>query len=79
MANQYKSFYLGDILATIDRVAIESMLTPVFEHKKPDGIVASLAEVSNYNSLVAANNAGVRDLCIRLKDALTEEGEEKDD
>ena len=78
MANQFKSFYLEDIITIIDRLAMESMMIPVFEGKKPDGMSRSLAEISNYNSLIAMNNEGIRDFAIQLKEALRKEAEAGD-
>ena len=77
MANQYKSFYLSDIVSTIDRVAVESLMCPCLENKKADGTQMTLVEVSSYNSLVAWHNEGVRELANQLKEALTKE--ENDD
>lgn len=77
MSNAYKSVYMADLLATIDRVAMECMMTPALEHKKPDGTVASLSELANYNSLVAINNEGIRDYVLNLKAELTKEDEQE--
>jgi hypothetical protein len=80
MSNAYKSFYLADLMAMIDRVAMYAMLTPTLEHKKPDGTVATLSELANYNSLVAINNEGIRDYVSQLKAALKKEaGGQNDD
>lgn len=77
MSNSYKSFYLRDILNTIDRVAVDIMMVPCFGEKKPDGTLATLAEISNHNSLIAMHNEGIREMAKMLKDAL--QGEEDTD
>lgn len=77
MSNAYKSYYLSDLIAIIDRVALENMMIPALEHKKPDGTVASLSELANYNSLVAINNEGIRDYVSQLKAALMKEAEQE--
>lgn len=76
MSNAYKSLYLSDLLAKIDEVAMRAMLTPTLEHKKPDGTVATLSELANYNSLVAINNEGIRDYVSQLKAELLKEDEQ---
>ena len=75
----YNSFYLDDLYNIINQVAMESMITPVMERKKADGTVMTLSEISNYNSLVAANNEGIRDYTIQLKAALKELGGDNSD
>ena len=79
MGNQFKSFYLEDIITTIDRLAMESMLVPVFEGKKPDVMSRSLAEISNYNSLIAMNNEGIRDFATRLKEEMRNQAGDSDE
>lgn len=76
MSNAYKSIYLSDLLAKIDEVAMRAMLTPTLEHKKPDGTVATLSELANYNSLVAINNEGIRDYVSQLKAELLKEDDQ---
>lgn len=78
MANNYKSFYLADIKRIIEETALETMMTPIIEGKKLDGGVMTLNEVSNYNSLVAMNNEGIRDFASSLMNRLTKEGEDND-
>ena len=79
MANAYKSFYLHDILETINEIAMDCLMSPVFDGKRPDGVMMTLAEISNHNSLVSMNNAGVLDFAQRLKAELMKEDEDKDD
>lgn len=67
--NEYKSLYLRDVLATIDRVAIDSMLCPCMAGD-PEQTPADLA---NYNNAVAHNNEGIRDFVGQLRNALMED------
>lgn len=78
MANEYKSFYLKDILNRIDEVAVDIMMVPCFSEKKPDGTLATLAEVSNHNSLIAMHNEGIREMAKMLKARLAQEDENDD-
>ena len=71
MADEYKSFYLKDLVQIINAAALECMMTPSFGNlKKIDGTSMSLAEISNYNSLIGIHNEGVRELAERLKGSL---------
>lgn len=70
MNNPYKTFSLKDLIPIIDRVAMDNMLEPVFTQKKPDGLMATLAEVSNHNSLSAMFNDGIRTMALRLEEEL---------
>ena len=72
MADDYKSYYLKDLIPIIDRVAVDIMMVPMFSEKKPDGTLATLAEVSNHNSLIAMHNEGVREMAKMLKIALVD-------
>ena len=76
MANDYKTFYLKDILPIIDQVSIDIMMVPCFSEKKPDGTLASIGEVSNHNSLIAMHNEGIREMAKMLKAKLMEEEED---
>lgn len=73
MNNPYKSYNLKDLVPIIDRVAMDNMLTPAFAQKKPDGMVATLAEVSNHNSLAAMFNDGIRTMALRLEEELDDD------
>lgn len=72
MANQYKSFYLHDLLDLIDHVAVDIMMVPCFSGKF-NGETMTLAEISNHNSLIAMHNEGVRELARMLKEKLSED------
>ena len=67
--NEYKSLYLRDVLGTIDRVAMETMLCPCMAGD-PEQTPADLAA---YNNMVASNNEGIRDLVEHLRRALMED------
>lgn len=67
--NEYKSLYLKDVLGTIDRVAMETMLCPCMAgdpEQTPE-------ELAAYNCMVASNNEGIRDLVEHLRNALMED------
>ena len=77
MANEFKSFYLKDVLNTIDAVAMDAMMTPMFAmNKKPDGTMMTLSEISAYNSLVSAHNEGVHEMAAQLKAKLAEDDDD---
>ena len=67
--NEYKSLYLKDVLVTIDRVAIETMLSPCLAGD-PEQTPVDLAA---YNNAVAHNNEGIRDFVDQLRTALMED------
>ena len=68
MGNDFKSYYLKDLIPLIDRVAIETMMPP---H------VATGANTSGMwtenNSCTAIFNEGVRNMVIRLREVLLKE------
>ena len=68
MDNDYKSFYLKDLISLIDRVAIETMMPP----HVAAGANASGMWTEN-NACVAIFNEGVRNMVIRLREVLLEE------
>ena len=78
MDNDYKSYYLKDLIPIINDVALDCMMTPLFGIKmcKSDGTSMTLAEFSNHNSLVSIHNEGVKELASRLKDRLLDEEDE---
>ena len=69
------SIDIDELIPMIDRVALEVMMTPIQEGKNSEGKLMTLAEIANYNSLIALNNEGVRDLAKALKYELTKEDE----
>ena len=78
MANEYKSFYLSDLVAIIERTALDIMGDPIVSGKKPDGAMMSPAEIANQNSLIAMHNSGIRELASTLVITLAKEGENDD-
>ena len=66
---------IDKLIPMIDRVALECMMTPIQEGKNSEGKLMTLAEIANYNSLIALNNEGVRDLAKALKYELQKEDE----
>lgn len=68
MQNEFKTFYLRDLLLLIDRVAMECMMCPRGASHLDD-----MDNVVQINSNIAWNNEGVRDLATRLKDELNRE------
>ena len=77
MANEYKSIYLKDMIPLIDAVTLDCMMTPALTMKKLDGTVASLTEMSHYNTLVSMHNKGVREMGRRLKEKLLEDDQDE--
>lgn len=68
-----ESFYKMDLIAMIDRVAMECLMVPKYTYDKDgNGGTYTLAELNNYNSMVAANNEGVRDMAASLKRELVD-------
>ena len=62
MPNMYKSFYLQDILAAVNEVALETMLETTFED---DG--------ESENACIALYNDGIRDMAQAIARRLNEE------
>jgi len=73
--SKYSTITIGDLEAIIDRVAMDNLRMPRFDFYKSDGTAYTLAEISNFNSLVAAHNEGVRDLADMLKKELRRYGD----
>ena len=69
MANEYKAFYLKDLLPMIDKVAMECMQLPIAEDR--EGMSPELIAKMNHDILW--NNEGVRDLAWNLKEALQDD------
>ena len=81
MANEYKSFYLKDVVDLINATLPECMMTPLFGStgtRKTDGTPMTLAEIANYNSAISLHNEGARELAERLKDRLQREDDPDD-
>ena len=62
MPNMYKSFYLQDILAAVNEVALETMLETTLED---DG--------ESKNACIALYNDGIRDMAKAIARRLNEE------
>lgn len=72
MAGKYDSFYRDDIERMIRETALECMMDPLMDGKKIDGTGMTIVEIQHRNSLIAMNNAGVKDLADRLIERLNE-------
>lgn len=69
--NEFKSFYLKDLLALIDRVAMDLMMCPCSASTSDkDGL--SPETVARLNHDIVWNNEGIRDMAYSLKQALLE-------
>ena len=76
MMGKYDSFYREDIERMIRETALECMMEPALNGKKIDGMGMTIVEIQHRNSLIAMNNAGVKDLADRLISRLNEPEEE---
>lgn len=73
MSNDYKSYYLTDLRAMINSVALEIMMTPTFP-----GYADSPSEMTiQLNDRLALYNDGIRTMAKELIDRL--EGDENTD
>ena len=71
MDNDYKSYYLKDLIPLIDRVAFETMIPPhVMTGANTSGMW------TENNACVAIFNEGVRNMVIRLREVLLKEEED---
>ena len=77
MANEYKSFYLKDLIPIIDHCALDLMSPPILVGKKADGTIMNLTEISHQNSMIAMENSGIKLLAQTLIDEL--KGDDADD
>ena len=78
MADDYKSFYLKDLVQIIEHTALDLMSAPVLVGKKHDGTYMTMAEVANQNSLIAMENSGVKLMSTALIEQLTGAGKGDD-
>lgn len=62
MPNMYKSFYLQDILAAVNEVALKTMLETTFED-----------DCERENACIAVYNDGIRDMAKAIAERLSEE------
>lgn len=75
MGSDYKNWYLKDLIPIIEHVAMDLMSDPVMGGKKADGTMMTLTEIANQNSLIAMNNAGIRQMASTLIITLAKDGE----
>jgi len=75
MGSDYKNWYLKDLIPIIEHVAMDLMSDPVMGGKKADGTIMTLTEIANQNSLIAMNNAGIRQMASTLIITLAKDGE----
>ena len=60
MADDYKSFYLKDLVQIIEHTALDLLNEPIFGGKKADGTLMNAVEVAQQNSMTAVYNSGIR-------------------
>ena len=77
MADDYKNYYLKDLLRIIDRTALEILMTPAFSYRNGDDKM-NLTELAAYNQMIAMHNEGVKEMAAMIRDALLR-GEDDDD
>lgn len=77
MADEYKTFYLKDLVPIIEHCALDLMGSPIVSGKKADGTIMNLTEISNHNSMLAMENSGIKLMAQALIDELR--GEKTDD
>ena len=70
MTRDNDTYTVKDLVALIDRTAMDCMTDPVLAYRKHDGTFYNLTELSNHNSMTAMRNAGIREMANRLKDYL---------
>ena len=76
MADDYKSFYLKDLIPMIEHAALDLMGAPIIAGKKADGTLMNLTEVAQQNSLTAMENSGIRMLARALIEELQGVGDD---
>ncbi|MBQ1791384.1 MAG: hypothetical protein II008_14495 [Oscillospiraceae bacterium] len=77
MADEYKTFYLKDLVPIIEHCALDLMGSPIVSGKKADGTIMNLTEISHQNSMIAMENSGIKLLAQTLIDEL--KGDDADD
>ena len=78
MADDYKTYYLKDLIPIIEHTALDLMSQPVLNAKKHDGTYMTMAEVANQTSMIAMENSGIKLLANALIDQLTGAGKDDD-
>jgi hypothetical protein len=75
MANEYKTFYLKNLIPIIEHTALDLMGDPIIGGVKSDKTVKTMAEVSYENCLIANHNAGIAEMARQLIVALAKEAD----
>lgn len=78
MADDYKSFYLKDLIPIIEHAALYLLNEPIFGGKKADGTLMNAVEVAQQNSMTAVYNSGIRLLARVLIEQLQGIGDDGD-
>ena len=76
MADDYKSFYLKDLVQIIEHTALDLLNEPIFGGKKADGTLMNAVEVAQQNSMTAVYNSGIRLLARLLIEQLQGVGDD---
>ena len=76
MADDYKSFYLKDLVQIIEHTALDLLNEPIFGGKKADGTLMNAVEVAQQNSMTAVYNSGIRLLARVLIEQLQGVGDD---
>ena len=76
--NEYKEFYLKDLIPIIEHVALDLMGDPIVGGIKSDRTVKTMAEVSYENCLIANHNAGIAEMARQLIVVLSKEADPDD-
>ena len=78
MADDYRSFYLKDLVQIIEHTALDLMSAPMLGWKRHDGTYMTVAEVVNRNSMIAMENSGIKMMATALLEQLTGAGKGDD-
>ena len=76
MGNEYKSWYMKDLIPIIEHTALDIMGDPILYVRKNNGTVMTPAEVASHNSLIAMHNDGIRELAHTLIVTLAKDGDD---
>lgn len=69
--NEYRIFYLKDLIPLIDRIAMETLMVPhITEQPNASGIWNEM------NASIAVFNEGVRSMAVQMLNELEKEGED---
>ena len=75
MANDYKSFYLKDIIPIIDRCAMQCFVSP--QKTLVGNQVSTVESLSILNDRIAQHNEGIRAMADHLIDLLAVEADDE--